>query len=188
MDNTDRVSRESTSSSGGFIWPWNDITTRRFQGNRSICLRTDAAGMVYDRSHHMCQNLICQQLKWQRISPDLFPRTLFAAGIVCVAPPHYIHAGITFQGSARFFSRQREARAFGAWPWRVRATFADEPNVTRRVSGITPWMGEFNHHIINGFGLKPVIHDSVLYRWGSTCWNKKVVDILCAAISSTVVD
>lgn len=82
MDNTDRVSRESTSSSRGFIWPWNDITTRRFQGNRSICLRTDSSEMVYDRSHHMCQNLICQQFKWQHIRPDLFPRTLFSLGIM----------------------------------------------------------------------------------------------------------
>lgn len=62
-DNTDGVSRESALSSGGFIWPWNDITTRRFRGNRSICLRTDGAETVYDRSHHMCQTSICQQLK-----------------------------------------------------------------------------------------------------------------------------
>lgn len=193
MDNTDGVSRESTSSSGGFIWPWNDITTRRFQGNRSICLRTDSAEMLYDRTHHMCQNLICQQLKWQHISPDLFPRTLFSAGIIHghvrgVAALHSCRNNIS--GINAFLCARRRSASPHVQP----VTLARQNNLCWRTpcDMLSVWdyyvIEGFNHHIINRFGVQPVIHDSVLYSSGSTRWNEKVVDILCAAISSTEVD
>lgn len=149
MDNTDGVSRESTLSSRGFIWPWNDITTRWFRGNRSICLRIDGAEAVYDHSHHMCQNPICQQLKGQHIRQHLFPTTLFVARIMhkCVrgfAALDWLTLEILLQRAMRGFllrKARQQARTVSVWPWHVRTTSADEPNVTCWVSGITGRMG-----------------------------------------------
>ena len=44
---------------------------------------------------------------------------------------------------------------------------------------------EFNHHIINGFGVGPVIHDTVLYSFARNLRAEmnKVVDIFYGAIS-----
>lgn len=62
---------------------------------------------------------------------------------VCADWLRCIHAVTTFQGSTPFFvlGDARRARTFSPWPWCVRTTSADEPNVTCRVSGMTPSMG-----------------------------------------------
>lgn len=162
-----------------------------FGGNRSICLRTDGAETVYDRSHHMCQNPICQQLKWQHIRPDLFPSTLCAAGIT-----HGRVAGSAALLWCRNTTSGINGRLFYSETSRrnQRVTLACQNNLCWRtqcdMQSVWDYSrnGEFNHHIINGFGVQPVIHDSVLYGSGSTRRNEKVVEILCAAISSTEVD
>lgn len=145
MDNTDEVSRESTLSSGGLIWPWNYITTRRFRGNGSICLQTDAAEMAHDRSHHMCQNQICQQ--WQHTSLDLFPALVASSivhGRVLSSAALHSHRKNTSGIIVCLFSQKCSATsgpAISPWPCYVRITSADEPNVTCWVSGITRWTG-----------------------------------------------
>lgn len=63
----------------------------------------------------------------------------------CSVLLHYIHTERTLQGSVCVFlvrnAQQRRARTISPWPWRVRITSADEPNVTCWVSGITRWTG-----------------------------------------------
>lgn len=142
----------------------------------------------------MCQNPICQQLKWQHIRLDLFPITLFAAGIthgrvcgfVALHGCRNTTSGIntclsTRKGSATSTHNQRVTLACrNNLCWRTQCDMLSVWDYSEN--------GEFSHHIINGFGVQPVIHDSVLYSSGSTRRSEKVVDILCAAISSTEVD
>lgn len=114
-------------------------------GNRSICLRTDGAETLYDRSHHMCQSPICQQLKWQHIHLDLFlyncmccrNHTWTCCWICCIALMQKYH----FRDPWLPFPTRKQAGTISVWPWHVRTTSADEPNVTCRVSGITRGMG-----------------------------------------------
>lgn len=137
------------------MWPWNDITTRRFQGNRSICLQIDGAEALYDGSHHTCQNPICQQLKWQHICQDLLSTTLFAAEIrhECV------------RGFAALDWRRNTSSEINPWLSTPKdsATSTHSKHVTLACQNNLCWRtqcdmlsvwdywqnGEFNHHIIN---------------------------------------
>lgn len=90
---------------------------------------------------------------------------------MCADSLRYSYAETTFQGSTPFFVLLRRS----AGPHIQLVTLVRQDDLCRRTQCdmSSVWddsvNGEFNHRIINGFGVQPVIHDSVLYSSGSSC-------------------